>query len=225
MFLSRREISAALLAAGALLLYLVLLLTRASEAQVQPNEGCPNPQVVETFTGSQSQRTPTFNITGNTFQLIVNAQPVQTGQHGSIFVDSVDATNNLTVPFGNVDINPVEGPTTEVANVLEGPGDFYLEIGSNNTQYTVTVADCVGGGGATTDAGDTVIEDNIIEENIIEEITSPTKKRPSNIVNIPNKPLPPSGGPPVYGVIAICVLAGTGLLALGLGIRHAQRHR
>jgi hypothetical protein len=63
------------------------------------------------------------------------------------------------------------------------------------------------------------------EENIVEEITQPTKKRPPNIVNIPNKPLPPSGGPPVYGVIAVFLLTGTGLLALALGIRYAQRRR
>jgi hypothetical protein len=47
--------------------------------------------------------------------------------------------------------------------------------------------------------------------------------REKSIINIPKKPLPPSGGFPVYGVVASSVLAGAGLLALGLLIHRGSR--
>ncbi len=70
----------------------------------------------------------------------------------------------------------------------------------------------------------TIIDDNIQEDVIIEvdRDRKPTRKEPT-IINIPRKPLPPSGGPPVYGVVASFILAGTGLLALGIGIRRGLR--
>jgi hypothetical protein len=78
---------------------------------------------------------------------------------------------------------------------------------------------------------DNVIIDETIDEFIDEEITEdviidvdrePRKKQPT-IINVPKKPLPPSGGPPMYGVVASFILAGTGLLALGIGIRRGLR--
>jgi hypothetical protein len=49
----------------------------------------------------------------------------------------------------------------------------------------------------------------------------PRKER--SIINIPKKPLPPSGGLPVYGVVTGFVFAGAGLLALGLVIWRRPR--
>ena len=56
-------------------------------------------------------------------------------------------------------------------------------------------------------------------------IANPPRKpqRERSIINVPNKPLPPSGGLPVYLIVASSVLAGAGLLALGLAIRRGAR--
>jgi hypothetical protein len=40
---------------------------------------------------------------------------------------------------------------------------------------------------------------------------------------VPNKPLPPTGGPPVYLVVTVPLLAGASLLGLGLLIRREPR--
>ena len=54
---------------------------------------------------------------------------------------------------------------------------------------------------------------------------NPSRKpqRERSVINVPNRPLPPSGGLPVYGVVSGFVLTGAGLLALGLAIRRASR--
>ncbi len=49
----------------------------------------------------------------------------------------------------------------------------------------------------------------------------PQKER--SIINVPKKPLPPSGGLPVYAVVTSFVLTGVGLLALGMGIWRGAR--
>jgi hypothetical protein len=66
-------------------------------------------------------------------------------------------------------------------------------------------------GGATASAGGAKASAN-----------SGRKKEPT-VVNVPNKPLPPSGGLPVYAVVAASALTGAGLLALGLVIRRGAR--
>ena len=49
-------------------------------------------------------------------------------------------------------------------------------------------------------------------------------RRERTIINIPNKPLPPTGGLlPVPAMVAGSVLTGACLLGLGIGIRRKQR--
>ena len=75
--------------------------------------------------------------------------------------------------------------------------------------------------------GGTTIVDNVVttfDNNIqVPQNQIPIKKQPTNIVNVPKKKLPPSGGLPVYGVVATFILAGAGLLALGYGVRRGRR--
>jgi hypothetical protein len=54
---------------------------------------------------------------------------------------------------------------------------------------------------------------------------NPSQKpqRERSIINIPRKPLPPSGGLPVVATVASFVLTGTALLALGIVIRRGSR--
>jgi hypothetical protein len=119
-------------------------------------------------------------------------------------------------------------------NILEGPGTFTLEIESEGFEYTVTVEDCSGANGEVTNGevtnGEltndlieqevTVEDDEDLREEVI--IERPERREPT-VINIPNKPLPPTGGLPVYGIVAGCILAGTGLLGLGIGIRRGER--
>jgi hypothetical protein len=152
--LGRSGFSAILLAVASLVFYTVFLAVLATEPSAQTDgddtggntngvEGCENPEVVETFTESNSQITPPFEITGNTFRLSLEADLVQEGEFGFISIDSVDE-EGLVVPFGGIFVNPVEGTTDESVNVLKGPGTFTLRTESENVQCEVTVEDCVG---------------------------------------------------------------------------------
>jgi hypothetical protein len=225
--LDKRTLSAVLLLFGAVFsVYMVLLSSPVSgqgggNTTAGPDEGCPTPQVVETFSGSNSQITAPFEITGSTFRLTLEAEPVQQGEHASIFIDSVEEDTGLTVPFGNIDVNPVEGQVTETANVLEGPGSFRLEIEANNTRYEVIVEDCTGSNGddeVTTNQDDDEVTTNQDDDEITVD-NQPRREQPRReIINIPDKPLPPTGGWPVYATVTAFVLVGAGLLGLGIGI-------
>ncbi|MCA1718785.1 MAG: hypothetical protein LC781_18830, partial [Actinobacteria bacterium] len=177
-------------------------------------EGCENPEVVETFTGSNSQITPSFEITGNTFRLSLEADLVQEGEFGFVSIDSVDE-EGLVVPFGGIFVNPVEGPTDESANVLEGPGTFTLRIESENVQYTVTVEDCV-------DENNSTAEPSTPAQNPSNQNARP--RRNDVIRNtIPRRRLPPTGGLSTYVMVTGSILVGAGLLGLGLVVRRGSR--
>jgi hypothetical protein len=107
---------------------------------------------------------------------------------------------------------------------------FYLALLSTTPSGAQT-------GGDTTDSDEITIDEEFIiddevtvqededlqEDVIIEEPTTRERSKKKPIVNIPKKPLPPTGGLPVYGTVAGFVLVGAGLLGLGVGIRRGQR--
>ena len=214
MVLGRRELSMFFLGGAAIVLYLVLL-TTPSEAQLtearvtetdtinQTDRGCPNPRLVETFTGSDDDVTSTFRITGNAFRLSseVDTFGQGPGQDATVRIDVVDQNGNVieTITIEDTGDDIVD----DVTIIPEGPGTFGLEIAANNANYSITVDDCIGTGRDRT----TRRPPEVIEE----------------IINVPRKPLPPSGGLPVYGMVAGFILTGTGLLALGIGIRRRLR--
>jgi hypothetical protein len=241
--LGKRASSVVLVAVGVTVFCWVLLLAEApsgAQAQTpggttggtnqhgqaqaeQSDEGCSNSLVVETFSGSNSQITSPFEITGNTFRLTLEAEPVRQGEHASIFIESFEETEG-NIPFGNLDVNPVEGQVTQTANVLEGPGTFNLEIEANNTRYEITVEDCGGRGGTTgggTTGGGTTEETTQRRDGKRVEV----KGGGVTIINIPSKPLPPTGGLPANVLVAGFVFAGAGLFGLGLAVRRAHRRR
>ena len=215
MVLGRREISAILLAVGALLFYAVFLLSGQSRAQT--NDNCPGAQVVNTFTGNGNQQTPLFNITGNQFGITTNV----TGNTNNQMVFNIvvkDQQGNTIDTF-----NPQQ-PGTDSTIVDAGPGQFSLNILAANNNFTVTVEDCTGSqGGVVINNNGLPITNGVnpFTNNI--QIAQGPLKEPSNIVNVPKKKLPPSGGLSVYGVVASFVLAGAGLLALGIGVRRGRR--
>ena len=217
MVLGRREISAILLAVGALLFYAVFLLSGQSRAQT--NDNCPGAQVVNTFTGNGNQQTPPFNITGNQFGITTN----NTGTANNQMVSSIvvkDQQGNTIDTF-----NPQQ-PGTDSTIVDAGPGQFSLNILAANNNFTVTVEDCTGsqGGVVINNNGLPITNEVNPFNNNIQITQGPLKplKQPS-VINVPNKKLPPSGGLSVYGVVASFVLAGAGLLALGIGVWRGRR--
>jgi hypothetical protein len=78
-------------------------------------------------------------------------------------------------------------------------------------------------GGDTTDGEESVIIDDEITVQEDEDFQEDISVREPTITNIPRKPLPPTGGWPVYATVAVFILTGTGLLALGVEIRRGQR--
>ncbi len=81
-------------------------------------------------------------------------------------------------------------------------------------------------GGGTT--GQLITDVPIVDQdqdNLAEPTPTPRKKAPTNVVNVPKKPLPPSGGVSMYGMIVSAIFVGVGLLALGIGIRRGLRRR
>ena len=89
---------------------------------------------------------------------------------------------------------------------------FYLMLLS-------TVSSSAQTGDDTTNGDEITIDEEIDEEITVREDVI---DREPTIINIPRKPLPPTGGLPVYATVVGFILAGTGLLALGVSIRRMQ---
>ena len=174
-----------------------MLLLAAAPSGAQTNEDCSDPRSLATFTGSDDQITDEFRVTGDRFRISFDTTTIDD--------DGPDETLDLTVRNadgeveGTISISEA-GSDSEI--ISAGPGRFSLEIEAGDIEYDVTVEDCVGN--ERTDRDRTTGER--------------TGRRDDNsditIINIPNKPLPPTGGLPVHLMVGGSVLAGAGLLAL-----------
>ncbi len=210
MVLGRRELSVVLLAFGAIIsVYMVLLAGPTSAQQGGGSTGgttgqqtscSQNEEIVETFTGTQDQTTPQFQITGPEWRFILEARAT-TQTSGNVSVSTVFDPDNPGFGSDFASVDPEFFPTdTSSSNIIDGPGTFSLEIDANGASYTVVVCQNAGSGGGSNPTSGVI----------------PT--------TIPQKPLPPTGGlPSAFGVIASFVL--TGLLALGIGMRRGQQGR
>lgn len=178
----------------------------AQERTGQSDEGCSNPQAVETFTGTENQSTPQFRITGNTFRISYDVEVTNSNGFPVLEVDVLDDSGQFIgegfISFGE------DGSE----NILAGPGTFSLEIRADDVEYTVTVEDCAGtdrttGGPTTGQSGGGTIG-----------------RGEEKIINIPGKPLPPTGGgSAIYVMVAGSILAGAGLLAWRLSGQRGRR--
>lgn len=171
----------------------------------QSDEGCSNPQVVETFSGTENQRTPQFQITGSTFRLSYDVEV--TDPNGFPVLDA-EVLDDSGQPIGEGFLTFEDDGSQ---NILAGPGTFSLEISADGVEYTVTVEDC-GGNDRTTGGGDGSGGNVGITE----------RRNGDVIINVPEKPLPPTGGLPVSLMVGGFILAGAGLLAWSFA---AQRGR
>jgi hypothetical protein len=195
-----------LLVAGAMLSFYAILTSGRAEAQ--EDEGCADPQTVDTFNGTQNQITRPFNITGNTFRLRYD------------LTDADDDPENFTSfslrPIGEDGIGVgqsvlVFDPETASQNILEGPGSFTLEIESGGLEYSVTVEDCTG-----TAPGNAETSTPEASQPTPAPKATPKQKEKVMRKTVPKRPLPPTGGTPTSYAIYGFVLGGASLLALGL---------
>jgi hypothetical protein len=154
--------------------------TTASPDQVgEPDEGCASPTSVETFVGTENQRTPQFEITGDTFRLTYDVEVTDPNGFPVLEVDVLDESGQ----FIGEGFITFEDDGSEV--ILAGPGVFSLEIRADDVAYEVVVEDC---GGA--------------------EPTEPTAPEETTF-GIPRKPLPWTGGVsflPVAALVLGCAL-------------------
>jgi hypothetical protein len=217
--IGKRELSVVLLVFGAVISVYMALLANPTSAQngggttSQSDEGCESLEVVDTFSGTENQITPQFDISGNTFRLRYEITDLDEDPGFGSF--SIRPIGENGIGVGQSVLVFEEGSGSE--NILEGPGAFSLQIDSEGFEYTVTVEDCVG-------SEPTTLQPTTPQQSQNGSVTvnEPNNPEPT-IINIPNKPLPPTGGLPVYGMVAGSIIAGAGLLGLGIGIRRGQR--
>ena len=214
MSLGKRELSAVLLVFGAVISVYMALLAGPISAQ----DDCT--EVASIGPETTDQRIGPFEVTGDAVRVSGEARSLDPGISPIFNISLVEEGGRFA---GGVSIND-EGSFQE--NILiDEPGSYNLEIELfSDTEYTITAEDCgespLGGNGDTVSDNITVQDDDGLREELI--IDKPNNREPT-VINIPNKPLPPTGGLPVYGMIAGSILAGAGLLGLGVGIRRGQR--
>jgi len=226
--LGRRGLSAILLAVAGLVFYTVFLTVLATEPSAQTDgddtggevsasqvgqsdEGCANPQALETFTGTESQRTPTFNITGNTLRISFETEATNPDA-----VDENLAIRVLDEAGSFVDSVLVLQPEVGSDNIFIDPGTYSLQIDAGQeVRYSVTVEDCVG-------ENSSPAEQSTPAQNPSNQNARP--RRNDVIRNtIPRRRLPPTGGLSTYAMVTGSILVGTCLLGLGLVVRRGSR--
>ncbi len=190
-FISSVGMSMALLLAGLLALYSVVLVAKASEAQEGttmmvpmtmedttdfiapgPDEECPGAEVVNTTTGTGDKESPVFAIEGDSLRLTVAVAATSQNSDDAFVGISVRTEDDEGVGSFSKD-----GEGTESSIVNEGPGNFFLDILSANAEYTIVVEDCDGSDqGGNTNGDEDTDDDGVIDDTI------------------PKKPLPDTGG-------------------------------
>jgi hypothetical protein len=142
----------------------------------QGDEGCPNPDPIETFTGIENQITPDFNITGNTFRVSYEITDVDEDPGSDSFL--IRAIGEDGFQTGDSVLVFDEG--SDSMNILEGPGAFSLEIESEGFEYTVIVEDCVGtnqdNGNQNNDQNSSTLELSTPAQNPSNQKARPQKK-------------------------------------------------
>ena len=168
-------------------------------------EGCTDPRTIETFSGSEDRITDQFEVTGDTFRITYETTVSDP--------DAVDESLDVTVLDEDgavIDSFFVSESGSGSETILAGPGTFSLEIEAGDIDYEITVEDCTGDG--DDNGGDDNGDDDKRDRVVVEEQTV-------IIRTIPRKPLPPTGGLPVYFMVAGSILAGASLL----GVRIAKQ--
>lgn len=101
-----------------------------------------------------------------------------------------------------------DGAGTESSIVNAGPGTFFLETNTANANYVITVEDCNssngnGGNGNGGNATDQYADQDDDDDQ--------QQQQQQQVINVPNKPLPNTGGFPPLLAAGFFLVAGAGL--------------
>ncbi len=219
--MGRRELGAILLAAAALAFYMILLAASPSEARRDLDCSDFRSQSDAQAVLDRNPRDPN------------NLDPDN---------DGVACEKLLRRGGGKVKANQSEGNQSR-ANQLEGNRSRVNQSQEENRSRVRQLQNELDGNLTVSQLQDdevtdldevTGLDEDTDLDAFAEDLDDQLNTRPINqnrarggrtVVNVPRKPLPPSGGLPVYGTVAGFVLTGAGLLALGLLIRRGSRGR
>ena len=114
-------------------------------AQAQETGTCPNPQLIDTFEGTGSQQSDTFDTTTDSFRITYEVNEGETTDADlapSLLISVIDPQGR---PVANAS---QDGAGTGETFVNEPPGTYYLDInlfGGQGATYNITVEQCEGG--------------------------------------------------------------------------------
>ncbi len=213
--MGRRELGAILLAAAALAFYMILLAASPSEAQRDLDCSDFRSQKAAQAVLDRNPRDPN------------NLDPDNDGVACERLLRKGGGKVKASQSEGNRSrANQIEGNRSRVDQFQEG-NRFRVEPLQNELDGNQTV-------NQFQDDEVTGLDEDTDLDAFAEDLDDQLNTRPTNqnrpqggrtVVNVPRKPLPPSGGLPVYGTVAGFVLTGAGLLALGLLIRRGSGGR
>jgi hypothetical protein len=126
---------------------------RRADAQDDLQFACnANERQVTTFSGSQDQTTPAFEVSGAEWRGLVQAT-ASTQSTGDVTAD-VLGEDGFAVASAFASVDPQFAPTdVGDTGILDGPGTFSFEVDSNGASYELLVCEAggaAGGGGQTT---------------------------------------------------------------------------
>ena len=157
-----------------------------------PDSECPGARVVNTTRGNGIKQSPVFGISGDSFRITTTLQ--SNTPRALIFIADVNREGGRFVT-----IVSRESPGTDSSIVNADPGRFFLDINSANTDYLVTVEDCLGA---------RPVEPIVRHNGQVGPIDRPEGVIPRTSL----RRVPSTGGPP-YLALGALVLLGVGLIA------------
>ena len=173
----------------------------ASQTTPDSDEDCPGATEVASLGPETESQQEAFTVTADSFRVNFDVT-INDEIAGLVEV-------NITDELGLVEFEDVEETETGSFIVLEGPGEFNLEVevSGNDAEYVVTAEDCIGSADGTTDNDEDAGNDNDDPGN--DDV-------PDDIVRdtIPDKDLPDTGG-----VALPLVMVLLGFLVAGLALR------
>jgi Excalibur calcium-binding domain len=144
----------------------------------------------------------------------------------SVYMILIAATpsSRVLAQGGDLDCNDFQFQEDAQAELESDPSDPHNLDNDNDGVACESLPSRGTSNGITTE--EFTIDEIEIDDDQIRSITVEEKPlREPTIINIPAKPLPPTGGWPVYGTVMGFVLAGAGLLMLGFGINRRTPRR
>ena len=167
------------------------LLFEPAFAQTNENDDCPGADEVASLGPTTNDLREAFEVTGDSFRVSYD-----------VTFEDPDDLNDFTVDiedeFGLVESDSVSADDSRTFFVPEGPGNFEVVTDvepDTGATYTLTVEDCVGNG----DGNDNVSGDD-------------NDTNGDDIINVPDKPLPNTGGAAPSSLVGVLAYGSVFLL-------------